>query len=192
MRVLFVLTYYRPHVSGLTIYVEHLARALAARGHQVTVLTSHYQRNLAYEEMLDGVRVVRVPVAFRSDFQAQQRLYYTLEAMGLVEKLHAKVFQAIHVERKRLEKPEAMADWVAAQGVDKAKFMENFNSFSVASKTTRATQLTAAYNVEGVPAMGVAGRFYTDGTTQGKDAVKAGQKVTVTYKQMATKIEAKK
>ncbi len=106
----------------------------------------------------------RVPVAFRSDFQAQQRLYYALEAMGLVEKLHAKVFQAIHVERKRLEKPEAMADWVGAQGVDKAKFMENFNSFSVASKTTRATQLTAAYNVEGVPAMGVAGRFYTDGT----------------------------
>jgi glycosyltransferase involved in cell wall biosynthesis len=65
MRVLFVLTYYRPHVSGLTIYVEHLARALAARGHQVTVLTSHYQRNLAHEETLEGVRVVRVPVAFR-------------------------------------------------------------------------------------------------------------------------------
>jgi glycosyltransferase involved in cell wall biosynthesis len=65
MRVLFALTYYRPHVSGLTIYVEHLARSLAARGHQVTVVTSHYQHNLAHEEMLDGVRVVRVPVAFR-------------------------------------------------------------------------------------------------------------------------------
>lgn len=65
MRVLFILTYYRPHVSGLTIYVERLARALAARGHQVTVLTSHYQRGLAYEEMMDGVRVVRVPVVFR-------------------------------------------------------------------------------------------------------------------------------
>ncbi len=65
MRVLFILTYYRPHVSGLTIYVERLARALAARGHQVTVLTSHYQRALPYEEMLDGVHVIRVPVAFR-------------------------------------------------------------------------------------------------------------------------------
>ena len=106
----------------------------------------------------------RVPVAFRSDFEAQQRLYYTLEAMGLIEKLHTKVFYAIHGERKRLERLDAMTDWIAAQGVDKAKFVESFNSFSVASKTTRAAQLTTAYNVEGVPAMGVAGRFYTDGT----------------------------
>ena len=65
MKVLFILTYYRPHVSGLTIYVERLARALAERGHQVTVLTSHYMKQLPYEEMLDGVRVVRMPVAFR-------------------------------------------------------------------------------------------------------------------------------
>ena len=110
------------------------------------------------------VVVRRVPVAFRSDFQPQQRLYYALEAMGLLDRLHAKVFYAIHVERKRLERPEAILDWVAAQGVDKAKFTEHFNSFSVASKATRASQLTTAYNVEGVPAMGVAGRFYTDGT----------------------------
>lgn len=65
MRILFILTYYRPHVSGLTIYVERLARALAERGHQVTVLTSHYAKQLPYEEMLNGVRVVRAPVLFR-------------------------------------------------------------------------------------------------------------------------------
>ena len=65
MRILFVLTYYRPHVSGLTIYVERLARELAVRGHQVTVLTSHYSKSVPREEMLDGVRVVRVPVLFR-------------------------------------------------------------------------------------------------------------------------------
>ncbi len=65
MRILFILTYYRPHVSGLTIYVERLAKALAARGHQVTVLTSHYLKALPYEEQMDGVRVVRVPVLFR-------------------------------------------------------------------------------------------------------------------------------
>lgn len=110
------------------------------------------------------VAVKRVPVAFSSAYQGQQRLYYTLEAMGLVDKLHGKVFQAIHVERKRLEAPEVIAEWVAAQGVDKTRFMEQFNSFSVASKATRAGQLTAAYKVEGVPALGVAGRFYTDAT----------------------------
>ena len=65
MKVLIVLTYYRPHVSGLTIYVERLARGLAKRGHQVTVMTSRYDRSLPLEEERDGVRVVRVPVAFR-------------------------------------------------------------------------------------------------------------------------------
>lgn len=65
MRVLIVLTYYRPHVSGLTIYAERLARGLARRGHQVTVMTSQYDRGLAPEEISDGVRVVRVPVSFR-------------------------------------------------------------------------------------------------------------------------------
>lgn len=110
------------------------------------------------------VAIRRIPVAFSSAYQGQQQLYYTLEAMGLVDKLHAKVFQAIHVERKRLEKADVIADWIATQGVDKAKFMEQFSSFSVASRVTRAGQLTAAYKVEGVPALGVAGRFYTDAT----------------------------
>ncbi len=65
MKILFILTYYRPHVSGLTIYVERLAKSLVERGHAVTVLTSHYTKDLPCEEQMDGVRVVRVPVAFR-------------------------------------------------------------------------------------------------------------------------------
>lgn len=65
MRILFALTYYRPHVSGLTIYVERLARVMAARGHEVTVLTSRYSKDLPAEEEQDGVRIVRVPVAWR-------------------------------------------------------------------------------------------------------------------------------
>ncbi|HZW03667.1 MAG TPA: glycosyltransferase family 4 protein [Anaerolineaceae bacterium] len=65
MRILVVLTYYRPHTSGLTIYAERLARAWAKRGHQVTVLTSQFDKNLPLEEVQDGVRIVRVPVAFR-------------------------------------------------------------------------------------------------------------------------------
>lgn len=65
MRILVALTYYRPHVSGLTIYVERLSRAFVRRGHNVTVLTSHYEPSLPYEEMMDGVRVVRAPVVAR-------------------------------------------------------------------------------------------------------------------------------
>jgi thiol:disulfide interchange protein DsbA len=107
--------------------------------------------------------VRRVPVAFQDSFVPQQRLFYALEAMGLVEKLHSKVFAAIHTERKNLASTEQIADWVAKQGVDKAKFLEQFNSFSVSTKAARGTQLQNAYRVEGVPALGVAGRFYTDG-----------------------------
>ncbi len=65
MRILEVLTYYRPHTSGLTIYVERLSRALVKRGHQVTVLTSRFDRSLPKTEIQDGVHVVRVPVLFR-------------------------------------------------------------------------------------------------------------------------------
>jgi len=110
------------------------------------------------------VAVRRVPVAFRDDFVPQQRLYYALEAMGLVDKLHGRVFTAIHAEKLSLNSAESIAAWVAKQGVDKGKFMEQFNSFAVANKATKGTQLQNAYKVEGVPAIGVAGRFYTDGT----------------------------
>lgn len=65
MKILTALTYYRPHVSGLTIYVERLARALAARGHEVTVLTSQYESGLPRRETIDDVQVIRVPVLFR-------------------------------------------------------------------------------------------------------------------------------
>ncbi|MCX8062344.1 MAG: glycosyltransferase family 4 protein [Anaerolineales bacterium] len=65
MRILIALTYYRPHYSGLTIYAERLARALAQRGHQVTILTSQYDHNLPQLERLDGVQVRRLPVGLR-------------------------------------------------------------------------------------------------------------------------------
>jgi len=105
----------------------------------------------------------RVPVAFSDGFVPQQRLFYALEAMGLVEQLHARVFAAIHSEKQNLSQPAAIADWVAKQGVDRASFTEQFNSFSVSTKASRARQLHTAYQIEGVPALGIAGRYYTDG-----------------------------
>ncbi len=65
MKILTVLTYYRPHTSGLTIYAERLARAFAKRGHEVTVMTTHYDPSLPFKETLDGVKIVRVPVIAR-------------------------------------------------------------------------------------------------------------------------------
>lgn len=65
MKILTVLTYYRPHTSGLTIYAERLAEAFARRGHEVTVLTSRFDPTTPPEEMRNGVKIVRAPVALR-------------------------------------------------------------------------------------------------------------------------------
>ncbi len=109
------------------------------------------------------VVVKRVPVAFRDDFVPQQRLYYTLEAMGKLDELHGKVFNAIHAERANLQREEPIAEWAEKQGLDKTKFKELYNSFSVSSKARRAAQLQDQFKVTGVPAIGIAGRYYTDG-----------------------------
>jgi thiol:disulfide interchange protein DsbA len=104
----------------------------------------------------------RVPRRFADNEVPQQLLYYTLEAMGLVDKLHSKIFEAVHIEHKNLTRGDAIAEWIATQGVDKTKFMEQYNSFTVTSKATRAAQLQNAYKIEGVPVLGVAGRFWSD------------------------------
>lgn len=110
------------------------------------------------------VAVRRVPVAFRPDFEPQQRLYYALDSLGKVDDMQMKVFNAIHNEKLPLATSEQITAWVEKQGVDKAKFVDAYNSFPVVTKVRRATQLQDSYKVQGVPALGVAGRFYTDGT----------------------------
>lgn len=113
------------------------------------------------------VVIKRVPVAFRDDFVPQQRLFYTLEAMGKLEDLHQKVFDEVHKNRQPTNREELILAFAEKNGLDKAKFAELYNSFSVQTKARRAVQLQDAYRVEGVPAIGVAGRFYTDGTMAG-------------------------
>ncbi|MFN9473589.1 thiol:disulfide interchange protein DsbA/DsbL [Acidovorax sp.] len=109
----------------------------------------------------------RIPVAFNASFVPLQKLYFTLEGMGKVADLHAKVFRAIHVEKVKLAKDDEIMAWVATQGVDVAKFKEIYTSFTVSNQVRRASQLQDSYGVEGVPSMGVAGRFYPDGTMAG-------------------------
>ena len=110
------------------------------------------------------VVVRRVPVRFRDDFEPQQRMFYTLEAMGKLEALHVKLFTAIHGDKQKLDTFDTLSAWAVKNGLDKAKFTEVFNSFGVATKARRATQLQEAFKVQGVPSLGVAGRFYTDGS----------------------------
>lgn len=126
----------------------------------------------AFEPMFDAwakkvpkdVSVRRAPIAFRPDFEPQQRLYYVLEAMGKVEELHKKVFNAIHLEKQPLATADQITAWAEKQGIPKAKFVEMYNSFSVSTKVRKATQLQDAYALDGVPALGINGRYFTSGT----------------------------
>ena len=113
------------------------------------------------------VVVRRVHVAFRPDFEPQQRLYYTLEAMNLLETVHPKVFQAIHVDKLPLNTEALIMSWIEKQGVDKAKFGEIYKSFGVATKVRRVVQLQNEFRIEGVPSLGVNGRYYIDGSLAG-------------------------
>ncbi len=129
----------------------------------------------AFEPLLEAwlsklpknVHFRRVPVMFRPTFEPQQRLFYVLEAMGKLPELHKKVFYAIHVEKQTLDSVDQVSNWVAKQGVDKAKFLEQYNSFPVVTKARRATQLQEQYKVDGVPSLGIAGKYFTSGTLAG-------------------------
>jgi protein dithiol oxidoreductase (disulfide-forming) len=105
----------------------------------------------------------RVPVAFNTSFLPQQKLFYALEAMGKIEELQTRVFNAIHVEKQRLDRDDTIVAWVVKQGLDKEKFQLAYN-FTAPKKAQKATELQDAYKVSGVPALGIAGRYYTDGS----------------------------
>ena len=110
----------------------------------------------------------RAPVVFREEpFTTHQKLYYSLEAMDLVEAMQRKVFHAIQVDQAKLDKLPDILTLMAKNGVDTAKFTEAFNSFSVQTKARQAKQLAEAYRIDGVPTLGIHGRYYTSPSLAG-------------------------
>jgi thiol:disulfide interchange protein DsbA len=108
----------------------------------------------------DTIVFRRVPVGFRESFIPQQKLYYTLEAMNRFD-VHRAVFDAVHVARQKLDKEEQIIEFIEKQGIDKKKFVETFNSFSVQSKVNRVRQLMEAYRIDGVPTVVIDGQYIT-------------------------------
>ena len=125
---------------------------------------NHFEPTLEawLKKLPKDVHFKRVPVAFQEAAVPLQKLYYTLEAMGKVNEMQRKVFTAIHADKQNLNKSEAIVAWAVKQGFDEKKFVEIFNSFAVNTKVSRAKQLSNDYKIQGVPSLGVAGKFYTD------------------------------
>jgi len=116
------------------------------------------------------VQVRRVPAVFRDDWMPGAKLYYTLEQMGLLNRLHTKVFDAYHVENINLNDPAVLGDWIAKQGVDRKKFEGIYNSFSTQSKATQGARLATAYAITGVPAFIIDGKYATSVSMTGSPA----------------------
>jgi len=109
----------------------------------------------------DNIVFKRVHVSANEAVAPQQRLYFTLQAMGLTEQLHSKVFHAMHVERNRLNTDEAVFDFVAKNGVDRQKFIDTYRSFGVAARMRKADAMMQAYNVTFWPMIAIDGRYVT-------------------------------
>jgi protein dithiol oxidoreductase (disulfide-forming) len=119
-------------------------------------------------KMPSGVVLKRVPVTFgRNEWVALARLYYTLEVMGQVDKLHGKVFSAIHEGHQNLMSADAAADWAAKQGLDRGKFTEIFNSFGIQSKLSAGNAKAQSFAIDGVPSLIVDGKFKTSPSIAG-------------------------
>lgn len=106
----------------------------------------------------------RVPVSFNSPFyQLMAKLFYTLDAIGEMERLDAAAFDAIHVKGLKLIDEKSVQEWAVSQGVDAKKFSDAFKSFSTDSNVKRTDQLSRAAKIPGVPALVVDGRYLVVG-----------------------------
>ncbi|GAB3371545.1 thiol:disulfide interchange protein DsbA/DsbL [Massilia agri] len=107
----------------------------------------------------DNIVMRRVHLPFQGPADPEAHLFLTLEAMGKLEEYHPRVFQAVHVQRQRLMKDDAIIEWAAKNGLDRAKFMETWNSFGVTSKLRRLQTLSSNYKVTGTPTIIIDGKY---------------------------------
>jgi thiol:disulfide interchange protein DsbA len=128
-----------------------------------------------------------VPAPLNRNWEIAARVYYTLEAMGLVEKLHAPLFDAIHRDHLRITNERALLEWLESKGVDTKKFSAAYRSFSVESKIKRAQQITQAAGLEGVPALMVNGKYVIPGQTPARMLAIADFLIAQSRKEIAKK-----
>jgi thiol:disulfide interchange protein DsbA len=114
-----------------------------------------------------NVEFTRVPAIFRPEWEVQARAYFALSNMGVIEDVHGKIFATIHTDKKQLNKLELIADFVEKNGVDRKKFIEEYNSFAVDGMVRKAKKKQTEYKIEGVPSVAIAGKYLTSGSMSG-------------------------
>jgi len=107
------------------------------------------------------VEFKRIPAVFQDSWVPLTRAYYTIEAMGLIDKLHQEMFATLHKQRVQLPNANAIFDWAATKGVDRKKFADTYNSFGINGRTQRSIELTRKFDIPGTPALVIDGRYLT-------------------------------
>jgi thiol:disulfide interchange protein DsbA len=118
------------------------------------------------------VMVRRVPAAFRESWVPHARMYYTLEALGALERLHDQAYKSYHVDETRLNTTDAIADWAAKHGIDRERWLTVYRSDDVSRRVMDAQDQLRRYAVSGTPSVVVGGRYLTSsGMTPGVAAM---------------------
>jgi protein dithiol oxidoreductase (disulfide-forming) len=116
----------------------------------------------AWEKALPAdVAFRKAHVAFRANIKQHQRMFFALQALGREEALRPAIFAAMHRDGLSLDTLKAQAAFLAPKGVDAAKYEQAFNSMGVIARCTQAEKLSEAYNIDGVPTLGIGGRYFT-------------------------------
>jgi len=109
----------------------------------------------------ENAEYVAFPAVLSGRWEPEARAFYTLEALGLLDELHGKMFYAIHSEHRNLSAVDRCADWVAEQGSSAQDVLDTYETFAVNTKLNYAKTMTKKYNIQGVPAVIVDGKYRT-------------------------------
>jgi len=109
------------------------------------------------------ITVRRIPAILRDNWAPHARVFYTLEALGEVERLHQRAYYSYHVEELAMSRPEAMSEWAVRNGIARERWDAAYNSAAVQRKVEEAAKLTQAYSINGTPSLVVDGRYLTSG-----------------------------
>jgi len=150
-----VLSQPRPTDTDKILVVEFFSYACPACANFEPYLQQWVKRKPA------DVEYQAVPMAFRDTWVPLAKMFFTLKIMGLQDKYHTRIFDAIHKEGVQLDTDKQVFDWIGKQGVDVAKFKSIYNSPGVDSKVGAATHLGKQYGINGTPAIGVNGKYWT-------------------------------
>lgn len=114
-----------------------------------------------------NVEFIRQPAVFNETWGKHAKAYFVAEALGVVDKVHADLFDAIQNKKEKLETEEQLAKFFTDHGVDAAKFHEAFNAFAVDTKMRQAPAIAARYGITGVPTVIINGKYVTSGPLAG-------------------------